>query len=369
MKAIQIFQPEKIRLTDMPQPVMQPDEVLVRIQYAGFCGSDLNTWLGKNALAKMPVIPGHETGGVIEAVGANVPQPEKIEEEINIPPIGITSRYVETDSNRPRLPLLPGTPCTINPYTACGHCSSCRNGRPNACRFNQTLGVQRDGAMREYMVVPYSKVIADKHITPKDFCLVEPMSVGFHAVDRGDVTDNDIVMILGCGMIGVGAIVSAARRGAQVIAVDIDDQKLAVAKQLGATFVINSLTEDVHERLQAITGHSGPDVVIEAVGSPATYQMAVNEVAFTGRVVCIGYAKEPIALETKYFVQKELDIRGSRNATSTDFYAVMDYLKKGTCPIDLLISGIYKPEQVEEVFQHWTTEQARIFRLIIAFDE
>jgi threonine dehydrogenase-like Zn-dependent dehydrogenase len=169
-------------------------------------------------------------------------------------------------------------------------------------------------------------------------------------------------------MIGVGAIVRAALRSAQIIAVDIDDNKLTVAKQLGAAFTINSRTENVHERLQTITGNSGPDVVIEAVGSPSTYQMAVNEAAFTGRVVCIGYAKEPIAFETKYFVQKELDIRGSRNAAPEDFHAVMDYMKRGICPTDILISGIYKPEQVGKAFQRWTIEPASIFRLIIAFD-
>jgi threonine dehydrogenase-like Zn-dependent dehydrogenase len=339
MKAIQISKPGEVTLIDIPLPVMQPDEVLVKIRYAGFCGSDLNTFLGKNALAKMPVIPGHETGGVIEAVGEKVP-----------------------------VSLIPGTPCTINPYTACGSCSSCRNGRPNACRFNQTLGVQRDGAMCEYMAVPWDKIIADADILPKNFCLVEPMSVGFHAVERGKVTDRDMVMVIGCGMIGVGAIVGAVLRGAQVIAMDIDDDKLSLAKQLGATFVINSHTENIHERLQTLTGNSGPDVVIEAVGSSATYQMAVNEVAFTGRIVCVGYAKEQIAFETKFFVQKELDIRGSRNALPDDFHAVIAYLKRGDCPVETLISGVYQPEQTEAVFKRWIAVPARIFRLLIEFD-
>ena len=339
MKAIQITQPCEIKLTDIPYPEIQPDEALVKIRYAGFCGSDLNTFFGRNALAKMPVIPGHEIGGVIEAVGENVPTH-----------------------------LIIGTPCTINPYTACGNCTSCRNGRPNACRFNQTLGVQRDGAMCEYMAVRWDKIITDADISPKDFCLVEPMSVGFHAVRRGKVTGQDTVMALGCGMIGIGAIVGATLRGAQVIVVDIDDDKLSLARQLGSTFTINSRTENVHEQLQALTGGSGPDVVIEAVGSPVTYQLAINEVAFTGRVVCIGYAKEQITFETKHFVQKELDIRGSRNALQEDFHAVMDYMKQGACPIDKLISGIYPPEQVAMAFERWTADPARIFRLLIEFN-
>jgi len=338
MKAIQIIQPGEIKITEINKPVFRQDEVLLKIKYVGFCGSDLNTYSGKNPMVQLPVIPGHEIGAVIEAVGENVPAH-----------------------------LHAGMPCTVNPYTACGSCPSCRNGRPNACQFNQTFGVQRNGAMCEYIVVPWNKVIADEAISPKDFALVEPMSVGFHAVSRAEVTDLDTVMVIGCGMIGIGAIVRAAIRGAKVIAVDMDDEKLALVKKLGASYTINSKKEDVHQCLNAITNGFGPDVVIEAVGAPVTYQTAINEVAFTGRVVCIGYAKTEIAFETKYFVQKELDIRGSRNAMPEDFRAVMEYLKRGTCPKDALISGVFKPEEAENAMTFWMANQAKVFRILIEF--
>ena len=336
MKAVQITQQDIIQLTEIPAPVIQPGEALVKVKYAGFCGSDLNTYQGKNALAKIPVIPGHEIGGIIEAAGEKAPAH-----------------------------LKKGMSCTINPYTACGSCSSCRNGRPNACRYNQTLGVQRDGAMCEYIAVPWNKIIADPCIAPLDFSLVEPMSVGFHAVSRAEVTDLDTVMVLGCGMIGVGAVVRAALRGAKVIAADIDDDKLALAKHLGAAFVINSQTENVHERLQEITGGAGPDVVIEAVGAPATYLTAIQEVSFTGRVVCIGYAKNDIAFETRLFVQKELDIRGSRNAMPEDFRAVMEYMKKGVFPQKEIISGIYPPEKAQEAMENWKANPGKTFRTLV----
>jgi threonine dehydrogenase-like Zn-dependent dehydrogenase len=338
MKAIQIVKAGEIKLVDIPQPAISPTEVLVKIKYVGFCGSDLNTYSGKNPMVKLPVVPGHEIGAVIEAVGSEVPSH-----------------------------LKPGISCTVNPYTACGNCPSCRNGRPNACQFNQTFGVQRDGAMCDYIAVPWAKVIADSEISPKDFCLVEPMSVGFHAVDRAKITDLDTVAVIGCGMIGVGAIVRAAIRGAKVIAIDIDDTKLALAKRLGAGFTVNSQTENVHERLQNITNNQGPDVIVEAVGAPPTYQMAINEVAFTGRVVCIGYAKTEIAFETKYFVQKELDIRGSRNAMPEDFRAVMEYLKRGTCPKEELISGVFAPEKAGEALENWKANPGQVFRLLIEF--
>ena len=168
-------------------------------------------------------------------------------------------------------------------------------------------------------------------------------------------------------MIGIGAIVRAALRGATVIAVDLDDDKLALAKRIGADYTINSKTENLHERLQVITDGLGPDVVIEAVGSPTTYIMAVNEVAFTGRVVCIGYAKSEVTFQTKYFVQKELDIRGSRNALPEDFRAVVRYLQQGDCPLEEFISNIVHPEETLNAMQQWSAAPGKVFRILVKF--
>jgi threonine dehydrogenase-like Zn-dependent dehydrogenase len=221
--------------------------------------------------------------------------------------------------------------------------------------------------MSEYLLAPWEKVIADKAVSVRDFALVEPMSVGFHAVNRAEVTDLDVVMVTGCGMIGVGAIVRAAIRGARVIAVDVDDKKLALAQRLGAHYTINSKKEDLHERVQDITNGNGADVVIEAVGRPETYLAAISEAAFTGRVVYIGYAKEKIPFDTQYFVKKELDIRGSRNAMPCDFKAVMAYMKRGTCPVDELITAVYAPEETGIALERWSAAPADIFRILIRF--
>ena len=338
MKAIQISGERQMEIVSVAEQELQPNEVLLRLAYVGFCGSDLNTWLGRNPMVKMPVIPGHEVGAVIEKVGADVP-------EI----------------------LKPGMVVTCNPYTNCGKCASCRNGRVNACEQNETLGVQRNGAMREFIALPWQKIIPAGGLDPRTCALIEPMSVGFHAVNRAQVTDIDVVLVIGCGMVGMGAIVRSALRGATVIAADIDDEKLALAKEMGATYAINTMTEDVHARLQEMTGGFGPDVIIEAVGSPVTYNMAVNEVAFTGRVVCIGYAKTEVSFQTKYFVQKELDIRGSRNAQPSDFRAVIHYLERGTCPVDRLISNEVSPEGAPEAMQQWSENPGKVFRILVKF--
>ena len=338
MKAIQIIEPSKVKVVEIEKPCVGAGEVMVKLHYVGFCGSDLNTFLGRNPMVKLPVIPGHEVGAVIEAVGEGVPEG-----------------------------LKPGMTVTLNPYTNCGTCASCRNGRVNACQYNETLGVQRNGVMCEYAVVPWQKVIPAEGISPRDCALIEPMSVGFHAVSRGAVQDGEYVMVIGCGMVGMGAVVRAALRGAIVIAVDVDDDKLALAQKAGAAYAINSMAEDVHARMQEITSGYGADVVIEAVGNPVTYVMAVNEVGFTGRVVCIGYAKNDVSFQTKLFVQKELDICGSRNAMPGDFRAVINYLKSGNCPIEPFVSRIITPEETAEALNDWAAAPGKVFRILAKF--
>ena len=339
MKAIQISHSQTLNIIELENPQAPgKGEVLLKMHYVGFCGSDINTFMGRNTMALNPVIPGHEIGAVIEAVGSDVPET-----------------------------LKPGMVVTCNPHTNCGNCASCRNRRVNAGQHNGTLGVQRNGAMKEYITLPWEKVIPAGSLTPKECALVEPMSVGFHAVNRAQVTDIDVVMVIGCGMVGMGAIVRAALRGATVIAADIDDEKLALAKKMGATYAVNTIKEDVHQRLQEMTDGFGPDVVIEAVGSVPTYQMAINEVAFTGRVACIGYAKSEVSLQTKYFVQKELDIRGSRNAQPADFRAVIHYLENNDCPIDELITKVIRPEEALDTMRWWSENPGKVFRILVQF--
>lgn len=338
MKAVQITAPLQMQVVDTAMPELHAGEVLVKIKYVGFCGSDLNTYLGRNPMVKLPVIPGHEVGAVIENIGPGVPEG-----------------------------FAKGMSVTLNPYTNCGKCASCRNGRVNACEHNETLGVQRNGVMCEYAVVPWTKIIPAESIQPRDCALIEPMSVGFHAVSRAQVEDNEWVMVIGCGMVGMGAIVRASLRGATVIAIDLDDEKLALAHKIGAAYTINSATEDVHARVQQLTGGLGADVVIEAVGSTATYVMAVDEVGFTGRVICIGYAKSGVEFQTKYFVQKELDIRGSRNALPADFRAVIRYMQSGRCPSEALISAVVPPEKAAEAMQQWAAAPGKVFRILVEF--
>ncbi len=336
MKALVIEEPGIIEVVQHEKPGLASGEVMVRLKYVGFCGSDLSTYLGKNPMVQYPRVPGHEISAVIGEVGPGVPG-------------GFAA----------------GEPVTVVPYTSCGQCPSCKRGRSHACQFNQTLGVQRDGAMQEYMVVPWQKILKAPKLGEPELAMVEPLTVGFHAIDRGRVTDSDVVLVLGCGMIGAGAIVRAALRGARVIAVDIDDHKLGLAGELGAHHTINSMTSDLHGELSELTGGDGPDVVIEAAGNPVTYRAAVDEVAFTGRVICIGYAGSEVSFATRLFVQKEMDILGSRNATPGDFRAVISYLERGTFPLEKMITGRVKPEVAAGAVKSWSREPGKVMKLLL----
>ena len=328
MKALQIPQPRRIQVIDVPEsPAPGPGEILLRMHYVGFCGSDLNTWRGRNTMAKPAVIPGHEIGATIEAVGPDVPGQ-----------------------------FCPGQIVTANPYTHCGHCASCREGRFNACEHNETLGVQRDGAMRGSLVVPWEKVIPAEGISLRDAALIEPMSVGFHAVARGQVSDTDTVLVIGCGMVGLGAVIRCLRRGATVIAADIEADKLQMARDLGAAYTYDTGTP--------WEGLPAPSVVIEAVGSPATYQLAIERADFCGRVVCIGYPKSEVLLPPALIVKKELAVMGSRNAAPTDFEAVIRSIQRGEAPLDRFVSGIVRPEEAQDALERWDAAPGHVFRIL-----
>ena len=338
MKAFSITAPGQTAVTEHQQPRPGPHDILLRSRLIGMCGTDLSTFRGKNPLVSYPRIPGHEIAATVVETGAEVPRE-----------------------------FQPGIDVTVYPNTNCGACASCKRGRTNACKFNQTMGVQRDGAMTGYFTAPWQKVYRADGLSLTELTLVEPLAVGFHAAERGRVTSPDIVAVIGCGTVGLGAIAAAAWRGATAIAIDLGEEKLTLAKQAGAHHAINSAQQDVHEELLAVTNGLGPDVIIEAVGAPGTYRMAVEEVAHTGRVVYIGWAKEPISYETKLFVHKELDILGSRNSL-TEFPAVIDMLQQHRFPVEATISARVPLDEAGAALQRWSEAPQSYTKILVNMD-
>lgn len=335
MQALTITAPGATAFATRPVPVPGDGEILVQVRRVGYCGSDLSTFKGANPLVTLPRIPGHEVSGVVAGHGAGI--------DVSAMP--------------------GGTEVLCVPYTSCGQCSACAQGRVNCCRFNQTLGVQRDGAMTEYITLPASKLLAAPGLGLRELASVEPLTVGMHAVVRGRVAAGDVVGVFGCGAVGLGAIAGAAARGATVIAIDIDEGKLALAQRAGATHVVHTRTQDLHAALQQLTDGQGPGVLIEAVGHPATFRAAVDEACFGGRVVYIGYTMTPVEYDTRFFVQKELDILGSRNATPADFHAVIELLRGGRFPIDAFITQEVPFADADKALHAWAADPSVVTKI------
>lgn len=337
MKALVIREPGIAKIEEVAEPEMKSGEALLQVRRVGLCGSDLNSFRGRNPLVSFPRILGHEVAATI----------------------------VDLSEEHPTLSI--GMDVTLSPYTACGQCLACRRGRNNACQRNQTLGVQRDGAMAERISVPVEKLYTAK-LNLRELCLVEPLTVGFHAVARGQVAETDTVAIFGCGGVGLGAVSASAFCRATTIAIDVEDEKLAIARKAGATHTINSKRQGLSATLAELTGAMGASVVIEAIGTADTFRAAVEEVAFTGRVVYIGYANEPVTYETKLFVQKELDIRGARNALPEDFHNVIRMLEQHQFPVESAVSTLVPLAEAPQILTAWNSNPGQFTKIMIDLD-
>ncbi|CAN7580130.1 zinc-binding alcohol dehydrogenase family protein [Rhizobium sp. LjRoot30] len=324
IKALQIEKENVTRFHSIEASALGEGQVRVCVRHVGLCGSDLNTFKGLNPLVQLPRIPGHEIGGEILAAGP-----------------GVDPAY------------RPGRRVIVMPYTNCGRCSSCRKGRLNACRYNKTLGVQQDGGLAEEIVLPAEKLILNDTLQPRHLALVEPLSVGFHAVDRSRLVAGETVAVLGCGMIGMGVIIGAVARGARVIAIDPSEEKRNLALKFGAWRALPAGGEELVRAVNELTEDDGVDVAFEAVGLPATFTQAIELAGFAGRVVYVGYSKAPVTYQTQFFNLKELDIMGSRNATSGDFRAVVAHLETIGDDADRLISKVFPFEDAEQALPYW----------------
>jgi threonine dehydrogenase-like Zn-dependent dehydrogenase len=338
MKAGVLVAPGRMEIREVAEPAPGPEEVLLEVGCVGLCGSDLNAYRGTSPMVTYPRIIGHEVGATIVAAGAAVPSE-----------------------------FGPGLRVTLSPYSHCGVCPACRLGRTNTCQFNQTLGVQRDGALCERFAIDYRKLFPSETLSLQELALVEPLCVGAHGVNLGQVSDADTVLVLGCGAVGLGAVAAAARRGARVIAGDIDDAKLALAAKLGAHTTVDTNTEPA-DRISGLTNGEGPSVVVEAVGLPQTYRFALDAVATAGRVVCIGYANDPMEIDTKLIVRKELAVLGSRNARD-EFRSVVAMLEARERPFTEMISRLAPLEEAPQALAAWSAAPGRVTRILVQVGE
>ena len=271
MKTVLINKPFEVSVVDTDKPTPGEGEALLQILYCGVCGADVASFTGNQPFTTYPRIPGHE----------------------------FSAKIVEIPENSKGLKA--GDIVTCNPYFNCGTCYSCKRGFVNCCTDNQTMGVQRDGSFREYIVMPIERIYPGKGLSAKELALVEPFTIGWHALSRTEVNPTDKVLVIGAGPIGLFATISALAKGASVYVADILDGRLEKALSFGANGVINSSKADLLEETMKITNGNGFDVCVEACGSSVTFLNCIDCAAFAGKIILIGNGKKRPPSSTLFF--------------------------------------------------------------------
>jgi len=300
---------------DVPMPQVDDDDVLVRVKAVGICGSDLHGYTGETPRRIPPCIMGHEASGVVELIGKKVRG------------------------------LSPGDFITFDSTVYCNQCPSCRQGMVNLCDNRRVLGSshrtwRRDGCMAEYVVVPWwiTYRLPDG-LSFEEAALVETASVGMHAARITPIEVNDLVAVIGAGPIGLCAIQAVKVRGAgRVVALDIREERLAMARELGASHTINPAREDVAGILRHVFGRPDVDAVLEAVGLPNTLELAWKLAKKRGNITLIGNVA-PVSFPLPEVVVRELTIRGS-SSSAGEFRACLDLMAQGRIQTKPLISRV-----------------------------
>lgn len=296
---------QPLQIEDVPTPTPGEGQVLVAVQAAGLCGTDLHIALeGTIPTAYQPITLGHEAAGIIAQVGD-----------------GVTQWKV-------------GDRVAVFPNIFCGQCYACANGHEAMCMRSQILGVQTDGAFAEYLCIPARTVVRLPKAIPFEIgaILTDAVSTAYHAVVcRGKVQRGETVVIIGCGGVGHHGVVWAKQRGARVIAVDMSDGALARAQTAGADVLLNPGTiSDVSKAVRGLTEGAGADCALEFVGRAETVTTALKCLRRGGRAVVVGVGQDRVTLPPlQVFVGNEISLNGSMGFHRADLEKVIEMLAAG----------------------------------------
>lgn len=339
MKAVQIPSAMEMEVIDIEKPVIRnPDEVLVKVKRVGICGSDMHIYHGTNPLATYPRIVGHEVAGEVVEVGSNVSG------------------------------MKPGDHVVVEPIRYCGECYACRKGRPNVCQSLSVFGVHEDGGLREFFVLPEKQLhVVNSSLEWDEIVLAEPYTIGAQAVWRGAVGEGDTVFIQGSGPIGICILKMAKLQGARVIISDLKQERLAFAKENGADEIINASEESVEDRVLELTDDEGPNVVIDAVCLPSTFELGVNLVSPAGTVVVLGFDERPSSIPQLPITKKEVTIVGSRLQTN-QFEKVVSLLNVEKLQSNGFITHHFPISEVQEAFRYVEKNPDQVRKAVIVFD-
>jgi L-iditol 2-dehydrogenase len=341
LKALLLTAPSQLEFTDHPEPVAGDDEVVLRIRACGICGSDIHGWDGSTGRRRPPLIMGHEAAGEIVAVGPGVER-WKIGDRV-----------------------------TFDSTISCGTCDYCRAGQVNLCENRRVVGVapveyRQHGAFAELLTVPARILYAlPATLSFTQAAMIEPVSIAIHAVQRTRIANTDTAVVVGAGMIGLFVIQALRWAGAQrIVAVDLAENRLALARELGATHTLKSDTCDVVAEVTRLTGGRGADCAFEVVGVSATLNLALATLRRGGSAVLVGNLAPKTDFPLQSVVTREITLYGSCSSAG-EYPLCLDLISRGVIRVEPMISAIAPLAEGVEWFQRLSAKDGAKYMKVI----
>ncbi|MFN5422538.1 MAG: zinc-binding alcohol dehydrogenase family protein [bacterium] len=334
MKTLVCSSPGNFQYINSEMPSFQPGYSIIQIKRVGICGTDLHAFDGTQPYFSYPRILGHELAAV----------------------------YVDGDASG----FEAGELLTIIPYFNCGTCVACRNNKPNCCTSIKVCGVHIDGGMTEYLLVPSSSLIKSEGLSIDQLALIEPLAIGAHAISRAEVQSNDTVLVVGAGPIGIGIVEFARLRGAKVILMDTNDDRLNFCHSyLKDIHIVNPKSVDPVEALMKLTNGDMPSVVLDATGNLKAINGSFAYMAHGARYVLVGLQTGEITFSHPEFHKREATLMSSRNATRADFDLVIQSIKEGKVNPLNMITHRLSFDEVAERFASLTDPVQKTIKAVI----
>jgi len=341
VKSLLLTAHSRLEYTDVPTPVPAAGEVLVRIRACGICGSDIHGWDGSTGRRLPPLIMGHEASGEIAALGE-----------------GVTGWNL-------------GDRVTFDSTIFCGECDCCRAGQVNLCGNRRVVGVappeyRQHGAFAEYVVLPTRILYAlPPSLSFTQAAMVEPVSIAIHAVGRVKLGPDDTVAVVGSGMIGLFVIQALKWAGVKrIIAIDLAENRLALARELGATETIHSGNTDAVEEILRLTDGVGADAAFEVVGIGATLNLALNVLRRGGSAVLVGNLSPKADFPLQAVVTRELHLHGTC-ASAGEYPLCLDLIERGVIRVEPMISAVAPLSEGAQWFETLSAKDGSSFMKVI----
>ena len=338
MKAIILEKPEHFTTAEIDEPA-QPGvgEALVEVHRVGICGTDVSGYLGKMPFFTYPVIPGHELGVQVVAVGEGVEN------------------------------VQPGDRCSIEPYMNCGECYACQKGATNCCESLEVIGVHKNGGMCERFVLPAHKLHPSAKMTMEQLALVETLAIGCNCVNRAATQEGDKVLVIGAGPIGMAAMEFLKVAKAEITVMDMNETRLQFCSgKLGVDHTVvfkNDGTET--DRLREANGGELPNTVIDATGSHVSMSNAFQFCAFTGQVVYVGITTQELSFKHVVIHRPEITIKASRNAVPGDFRRIIRLIEEGVINTDPWLSHHASYDEFIAEFGNWMEPETGVIKAVL----